>query len=444
MVRNHVLDKLLIAIRDSKGVPASERSVASVLGALDSSQDGMRAVVSHIMEDFSLTQKVLKLANSSMYAPFGNGSGSVTSALGVLGSEAVLHLVLGAELISEEALAEDDNLSRTLLASELARNACADRAEDASVATLMVEIGRLMTGKYLPAEAAAIAKAAAAGTDLQAAASAILGMSYQELGVELAARWNLPDTLRSVINGTGDPTLVGIARFSSTAAALIQEGNSEAVQTLLAKLDIPGVNKSQLGALMQRKVQDTHQRKYPGTSLPDLAAPMLNTAAPQDNNGEAALSVLLHQMQDKGHSLDELAHAMLPGMAESLKMAHCLVFMLTRSGELRVRYGVGKGLDELRGKLRVSAEFKPTAFHAAAKKNIDVSISDVSKLKEASLPDGYRAMLPNVSRFIILPIATTRVSGLLYCDWDIDRTLNQAEIEALKRLRNLFTPFFPQ
>ena len=118
--------------------------------------------------------------------------------------------------------------------------------------------------------------------------------------------------------------------------------------------------------------------------------------------------------------------------------------MLTRTGEMRVRSGYGKGIDELRSRLKVAAQFQPTAFHAAVKKNIDVSIEDVSKLKEASLPEGYRALLPHVTRFIILPIANGRVSGLLYCDWDTQRVLNQTEIEALKKLRNLLLPFLPQ
>jgi HD-like signal output (HDOD) protein len=423
-----VLDKLMLAIRHSKGVPASERSVASVLGALDSSNEGRQAVVGHIIEDFALTQKVLRLANSSMYAPFGTGPASVSSALEVLGSDAVLHLVLGAELISEDDLQKDDNLSRTLMASELARSACAERSEDASIATLMVEIGRLMTGKYLPGEAASIARRVDNGQELQAAASAVLGMSYQELGVELAARWNLPETLRSVINGTGDPLLVGIARFASAASSLIHEGRLDAVATLLGNLDVPGIDRARLDALVGRKV----------------AAARLLPAAQQRASVEGSLHDLQQRMQAQKGSLEELAQAMLPALADALKTAHCLLFMLTRSGDQRVRHGAGRGIDELRSKLKVSADFLPTAFHASIKKNIDVSIADVSKLKDASLPEGYRALLPQVRRFIILPIANSRVSGLLYCDWESEGTLNLAEIEALKALRNLFLPLFPQ
>lgn len=423
------LEKILLAIRGSKGVPATERSVAQVLGALDNGSAGKQDVVNHIIEDFALTQKVLKLANSSMYAPFGSGSASVSSALEVLGSEAVLHLVLGADQVSEEDLQKDESLSRTLLASELARNACAERAEDASIATLMYEIGRLMTAKYLSEETAAIAKKVAAGADPQDAATAVLGLSYQDLGVALAKRWNMPQTILSSMDGTGDPTLVNIARFSSTASGLIHEGKADAVNTLLSGWDLPGIDKSRLSALVARKTEEV--RTNPRNRV--------------EASADSELNALLQRLtQERKTSIEELANVMLPGMAEALKTAHCLLFMLTRSGEQRVRNGYGKGIDELKAKFKISAEFMPTAFHAAIKNNIDVSIADVFKLKDASLTEGYRELLPNVTKFIILPIANKRVSGLLYCDWDSDKTLAATEMEVMKKLRNLFTPFFPQ
>ena len=424
-----VLDKLLHAMQGSKGVPATERSVASVLGALDFGDEGKHEVVQHIIEDFALTQKVLKLANSAMYAPFCKGAASVSSAMDVLGAEAVLHLVLGTDLVSEEELHKDENLSRTLMASELARNACADRAEDASIATLMYEIGRLMTSKYLLAESAAISHKVAQGMEVQSASLEVLSMSYQEIGVELAARWNLPLSILSSIDGTGDPTLVGISRFSSQASSLIHEGKSDAVNTLLQNLNLPGVDKSRLGVVMARKVEEAKPFQL----------------ARQNETAEHALNALLQLLTlEKRTSAEELSNAMLPELATCLKTAHCLLFMLTRSGEFRVRNGYGKGIDELKSKLRISAEFLPTTFHAAIKNNIDISIADVSKLREMSLPEGYRQLLPQVTKFVILPIATSRVSGLLYCDWDSEKTLKTAEMEVVKKLRSLFVPVFPQ
>jgi HD-like signal output (HDOD) protein len=384
--------------------------------------------VSHIIEDFALTQKVLKLANSSMYAPFSSGSSSVSSAVDVLGSEAVLHLALGTDLVSDEELRNDEHLSQTLMASELARSACADRAEDASIATLMYEIGRLMTGKYLPAETKAIAAQVAAGASAEEAALKVLGVSFQDLGVELAARWNLPQTLRDTISGVGDPTLVGIARFSSSASALIAEGKSEAAMALLQDLDLPGIDKSRLNAVV------SSQAEYIRKTRPER----------QTVSNETRLDALLQDLQkEQKATVEDVAKTLLPGISEVLHTAHCLLFMVTRSGEMRVRCAYGKGIDEIKSRLRISAEFMPTAFHASIKNRMDVSIADVSKLKDASLPEGYRSLLPTVTKFIILPIANSRVSGLLYCDWDSSIALKPAEMDSMKRLREFMRPYFP-
>lgn len=422
------LDKLLGAMKASKGVPAAESAVAAVIGALDDGAQSKQHVVNHIIEDFALTQKVLKLANSTMYAPFSTGSDSVSSAVSILGSEAVLHLALGADLVSEDELQQDDSLSQTLLASELARTLCAERAEEASVATLMVEIGRLMTTRYLPQEAQAISRKMQSGSPAQEAATAVLGLSYEALGVQLATHWGLPDSLRSTIAGTGDPTLVGIARFASTASSFIHEGKPDAAHALLQALDLPGIDKSGLTALVNAKTEKVN---------------LLRAQRPAPTS-EAALDTLLLELQsDKKASVDELASAMLPGIAMTLNTAHCLLFMVTRTGEMRIRAACGKGIDELKSRLRISAEFMPTAFHAAIKNRMDVSIADVSKLKDASLPEGYRALLPQVTKFIILPIANSKVSGLLYCDWDSETNLRPSEMEGIKKLRDLMLPFFP-
>ncbi|MCX8517312.1 MAG: HDOD domain-containing protein [Rhodoferax sp.] len=435
-----VLDRLLLAMRHAKGVPAAERSVASVLAALDSSDQGKHEVVRHIIEDFALTHKVLKLANSSMYAPMGAGAASVTSAVQVLGREAVLHLVLGVDLVSEEDLHHDVHLARTLLASELARQACARRAEDAAIATLMLEIGQLMVGKYLPAEAALIATQVAAGAGLQAASTAVLGLSFQQVGVELATRWNLPQTLRASIDGSGDPLLVGLARFASTAAALVFAGQSEAVTTLLQKLELPGIDKIRLNALIRDKLKLLHltpPQRVAGSSKAQLHA------------------LLLHLLQAPAGTLAELSQRMLPGIASALSAAHCLLFVTAPGGRMVVRsgfgevFGVGFGLlaGEIIGKNANKLDFtlsnSPTAFHTALQNHVEVFIADVSRLPDSALPTGYKTLLPQVRKFLILPIANSHAAGLLYCDWEGDTALQAGEMEFLRKLRDLLLPYFP-
>jgi HD-like signal output (HDOD) protein len=426
--RTVTVERLFSAMQGSKGFAALENTVASVISSLGSDKYTGRDVVQHIVEDFALTQKVLKLANSAMYAPFSVGSGSVSSALDVVGADALLHIVLSTDVVTAAEMQGNESLSQALLSSELARTVCVGRSEDVSIAALMYNLGTLLAQKYLPTEATAIAHKVANGLDEAQAASEVLGLTLEQLGAEVAQRWKLPQNIVSVIDGTGDPDLVAIARFSKSVSALIHAGELAAVDQLVDDLDVKGIDKSGVGRLVRSKSEQIDPR----------------SKVSPDVSNEAVLDDLFSALAvDEKQTVEALAAAMFPTFASALQTAHCLLFMLTKSGDFAVRYGFGKGIEELRSKLRISKDYQPTAFHAAIKNNVDVSIADVSRLKVSALPDGYKELLPRVNKFVILPIAHSRVSGLVYCDWDSDAVLSASELDAVKKLRKLFLPYFP-
>lgn len=442
MSQQATLDQLYEAMRNTKGFAAVEKVASNILQSLDGEGSSHRQVASYVAEDFALTQKVLKLANSAMYAPFSKDVGSVVAALQIMGSEALLHVVLGTPVISDEALQEDVSLSRTLLASELARSACAERASEVSVATLMYDLGRQLLTKFLPTEAAAIEQQVLAGADIEAAARAVLGMTLQELGAEVARKWRLPASITSTIDGTGDPTLVGIARFANAASSLIYQGKADEVQALVEALDAPGIDRARLSRLVQQRLETIAPivPAAPSSPIAPLTAPPDVAASPA-----AVLNKLLEALLAKPpQSAQELSSAMFPLLLKTLQIAHCLLFVQTRGGDFKVQCGIGEGADEMLARLTVSAAFKPTAFHAAIKNNVDVSITNVTRLSPSSLPDHYHELLPKVKKFIILPIATQKVHGLLYCDWDTEQDIGAEEMTALRQLRNLFIPYMPR
>lgn len=423
------LDKLFAAMQGAKGIPALESNVSSVLNSLGDDKKGHQELVARIISDFALTQRVLKLANSSMYAPFAKDASSITAALDILGKDALMHVVLGTAMATAAEVEDDKSLSKTLLASEVARNVCTDRPEDVSIAALMYDLGGLMVTKYLPKEAAVIDTKIAAGVDPARAATDVFGMPLQQVGAEVARRWRLPASIVSIIDGTGDPTLVGVAKFSNTASTLILEGKAEEVNQLASALDLPGINKARMKSFIGRKLEET-------------------TPAAKSSGADTSMVELNELLKELSHaewkSAEELAGAMFAGLSLALGTAHCLLFLLTRSGDFGVRYGYGKGIDELKSRLKLSGEYRPTAFHAAIRNNIDLSIDDVSKLKPSALPEGYANLLPKVNKFIVLPLANSRVTGLLYCDWDSDNIITPAQLAIVKKLRDLFTPFIPK
>jgi HD-like signal output (HDOD) protein len=423
-----IIERLVSAMRSDKGFSAAEKTVTSIIASLGDEKKSKRDLMALIIEDFALTQKVLKLANSAMYAPFGQGAPSISSALDILGANALMHIVLGTAMLSDAELNDDAALSQTLLASELARSVGGDRTEDVSVAALLYNLGQMILRKYLPEEAAAMERHMALGSGEDAAATRIIGMTLQQLGAEVAQQWKLPSSVVSIIAGTGDPSLVSIAKFSSSASSLIFAGKSNEVAQLVADLDVPASQKSGVAALVLQHSERVSAKPRPTqqASSEDLLNDLL-----------AALS------EDKPQSVELLAAAMFSTFAQVLKTAHCLLFMLTKSGDFAVRYGHGKGIDELRSKLRISKDYKPTAFHAAVKNNVDVPIADVSRLKPTALPEGFTTLLPHVNKFFILPIANSGVSGLVYCDWDCETQLSSTELDLVKKLRSLFLPYFP-
>jgi hypothetical protein len=151
--------------------------------------------------------------------------------------------------------------------------------------------------------------------------------------------------------------------------------------------------------------------------------------------------------QKKSSVIDDMANSMLPALAQTLQASHCLLFMMTRTGEFRIRAGFGHAMQTLASKLRIAAEYAPTAFHVAIRNNSEISIPDVSRLKPSAAPPNYHELLPHAQRFFIVPVTNPQgsgqVSGLLYCDWDKDIELSPAMLEAVRKLRNLFAPFFP-
>ena len=90
-----LLARIMQRMNESGGFPALDHSVAQIVEALEVGEEDTTPLVNAVLADVSLTQKVLRLANSAMYAPIGRSVSTVSHALMVLGFEAVGHLALG-------------------------------------------------------------------------------------------------------------------------------------------------------------------------------------------------------------------------------------------------------------------------------------------------------------------------------------------------------------
>lgn len=230
--------RILRRMNESGGFPALDHSVARIVEALEIGEEDTSPLVDAVLADVSLTQKVLRLANSAMYAPIGGSVSTVSHAMKVLGFEAVGHLALGVKLIGSlgqmrpDSRSAERELAQSLVAGSVAGSVVAQTAvkngEMGMVCTLLHRLGQLLTAFYLPDEWARIQGAVEAGQDEKEAARAVLGMSLDELGTYIAGQWRLPARILATLGDTTPPGeseedawLHALTHFSHRSADLI-------------------------------------------------------------------------------------------------------------------------------------------------------------------------------------------------------------------------------
>lgn len=159
-----------------------------------------------ILNDYSLTHKVLQFANSAYYT-LGQKVSTVSMAVAVLGFDCVRDLAIGIALYEDfvQAGVETEKIStllcRSFLAATLARRIAESRylkvlPEEAFICGLMRNLGKMITCIYMPGFYKEIEAETKKGIAEDVAALDILeGLSFSELGREVAIFWNMTDSV---------------------------------------------------------------------------------------------------------------------------------------------------------------------------------------------------------------------------------------------------------
>ena len=159
-------------------------------------------VVNLVVADFSLTNEVLRLANSTQFASGRGHISSISEALAIIGYNTVGHLVLKLNLIDAMAASLDvtaarQELAKVSLAGALARAMARESGiaseEEASLATFLRDTGRMLVVMYLPEDWKQISTLLQQGvSELSASSNILNGLSFEEIGRQAAKRWHIP------------------------------------------------------------------------------------------------------------------------------------------------------------------------------------------------------------------------------------------------------------
>lgn len=473
MVKAALLDKLWGRINERGDFPMLSQSLRTAMAAMKNDDLDFTALVKVVLSDFALTQKVLRLANSAMYMAFGSNITTVTRALMVLGMDAVGHLVVGLKLVDhfmQSAPHRIDaklELNRTMLSGCVARKLTAEgdlrAGEEAVVCTLMRQIGKLLVVCYLENEWEQIRQHAECGTlDEAAAGTAVLGVSFEEIGLEAAERWRLPEMIRAGMSTyapeASEPPHVqwlrAVTNFSSEVAdALTAPDMPEALlETRLAELarryaralgSDPGELVSMGIALAREEAGEGVMRE-----IVELRA-SADAIARASVSAEAHISAGLEDLRalPSENALAPVLALASETVLAGLGFARTVVFVRQASGMFKARLGFGREVEQALPTLQFSETFQPDVFHLAITNSVGIFIENAHDPKMlARLPNWYRNAFSDAHSFVLLPVAAHQSTvALVYGDWSHGqptRKISQTEMSALNELAGELGRFF--
>ena len=196
---------LLRRMNHKKDFPAFSRTISILNKVATSDTESLSSVSNAILNDISLTNKVLRIVNSAYYNRGGGKISTISRAVIMLGIDPVKSLAVSLMLFEhlqnkmQASQLMDDavtSLFSALMANELAIANQVKDHEEAFLCALLQQLGKLLVRFYLLEESQAIDKQVAQNNlEEDTAALKILGTSYHALGMAVARDWGFPDQI---------------------------------------------------------------------------------------------------------------------------------------------------------------------------------------------------------------------------------------------------------
>ena len=435
--------------------PSLSKSVHDLTETIHDEEKSITDITGAILSDFTLTQKVIRLANSAMYAGIGGEITTVTKAAVVLGFDAISHLALSVRFVDKlSAGSPDSATSRTemikaLVAGDIARKIAAKAnladSEEAVICALMHHLGRLLLVFYFPDEWLEIQKISVSKslTENQSTLE-VIGLTLDDISQEAAKSWHLPKKIsnsmtsqispgRSSIPGSPD-WLKALANFSGEAA------------TIMAAKDVNGNDLKKLAsrygdALLVSAnsiIESVNNAIETANDLTILDAVEQPQGKPADSKARLAEGVAeTTKALAEGMTFGNALNMALETMYGSMGFNRVVAFL--RDGDtFKGKIVFGSMMPEVLPRLEFPEAYAMDVFHLSLKNKADVFIQDVAEPKSASsMPAWFTEALPDVRAFVLLPMTFNgRPIGLLYGDWQ-QGTTGSVEKEELLLMRSL-------
>lgn len=199
------VETLIDRMQYQKNLPAvSQHIIAINSKAVPSSNSSANDLAALILKDYSLSSRLLKVANSAMFGEFSGNISTVSRAVVVLGFEQVHLTATGLiffEHLQDKSAAhyiKEGIISSFLsgiLARDLAKVSKIDNLEHYFVGAMLHNFGRLLAMYYFPDKYQNYMSSVEQGTSEPQAMLKEIGTRFSALGIGVAKAWALPATL---------------------------------------------------------------------------------------------------------------------------------------------------------------------------------------------------------------------------------------------------------
>ncbi len=225
-------------ILKTQGVPPYGKHVEEVLNSTVNLDGDAGVLAGIILKDLGLCSNVLRLANSAIYSRSGRPILRVPHAISLVGWETIRSLVNAIHYLEHYAK-RSAGLRELMFLSvltathgrEVASVAGYPKPEDAYICGLFRSLGEVLSACHFPnAYSAVILEMQEAKLSVHDACLKVFGFPWDEVGAEVASRWNMPRKIRACLGAIDSDAesrhLISITNYSHKLThGLYREGN---------------------------------------------------------------------------------------------------------------------------------------------------------------------------------------------------------------------------
>ncbi len=484
---NSTLEFLLRRMEHKKDFPTMSHQVIEISQKAQSSGDSSANILSNaILKDYSLSSKLLRLVNSPSYGQYGGRISTISRAVVILGFEEVKNAALGLMLLDHlKDKNQADSLKEACIGSMISGSMAkgvADRMniknqEEAYVCSMFHQLGKLLSIYYFPEEAEIIFDMMKQkNMKEQAAAEAVLGVSFEEIGIAVGESWQLPtqliDSMHTLPPGelkkplSQNDLLKHVSGFSNEYCSMIETCSAHDRQQSFETLASRYSNSMNISCAQMEDILSTslhEMEKYAKLINLDLTQSDIfkkaNKWTPNNNNDTEVTNNEIKEPtsqieQKQGQIIDaieEITDAILEGVPlnDILVMVmetiytsfnfHRIMFCFINKGRTSIgaRFGFGPNIEEIISRFNIP-NGGDDIFNLSLKQAKELIIENTSANDAKKLlPEWYRKKFAKKS-MLVYPIVVKNIPiGLLYIDSIAPISVaDEARLGPIKTLRN--------